>query len=47
MQLEALSFDSLRDLLDTNPYFSSIMSAVRVSEQTYFLLHDGFLFKGN
>ena len=44
MQLE---FDSFHDLLDTHPYFSPILAAVRMGERSNFLLHDGFLFKGN
>ena len=43
MQLEVSSFDLFCDLSD----FSSIMSAVRMGERSYFILHDGFLFKGN
>ena len=40
-------FDSFRDLLAIDPYFSPILDAVRAGEKTDFLLHDGFLFKGN
>ena len=47
MILEVLGFDSFHDLLDTEPYFFAIISTVRVGERTNFLLHDGFLFKGN
>ena len=47
MRLEVLGFDSFRDLLDTGPYFSAIMSIVCAGEWTDFLLHDGLLFKGN
>ena len=47
MQLEVSGFDSFRDLLDTDPYFSSIMSVVCAGNRTDFLLHVGFLFKGN
>ena len=45
--MEVLGFDLFQDLLDTNPYFSPIMVIVRMGEWTDFLLHDGFLFKGN
>ena len=47
MLLEVSSFDSFRDLLETNPYFSPILATVRMGERLNFLLHDGFLFKGN
>ena len=30
-----------------DPYFSPILAAVCVGERTYFLVHEGFLFKGN
>ena len=45
--MEVLGFDSFRDLLDTNPYFSPILVVVCMGERLNFLLHDGFLFKGN
>ena len=47
MRLEVSGFDSFCDLLDTDPYFPAIMFVVRASERSDFLLHDGFLFKGN
>ena len=47
MRLEVLGFDSFHDLLDTDLYFFAIMSVVRADERTNFLLHDGFLSKGN
>ena len=47
MQLKVLGFDSFRNLLDTEPYFSSILVAVLMGERLGFLVHDGFLFKGN
>ena len=47
MRLEESGFDLFRDLLDIDPYFSAIMSVVYEGEQSNFLLHDGFLFKGN
>ena len=47
MQLEVSNFDFFCDLLDTGPYFSPIMAAARMGERSNFLLHDGFLFKGN
>ena len=47
MQLEVSGFDSFRDLLDTDPYFLPILVVVRVGERTDYLVHEGFLFKGN
>ena len=47
IRIEVSSFDSFCDLLDTNPYFSSIMTIVRIGERTDFLLHDDFLLKDN
>ena len=47
MRLKVSGFDSFHDFLDTDPYFSSIMSVVCVGERKDFLLHDGFPFKGN
>ncbi|PKI58864.1 hypothetical protein CRG98_020763 [Punica granatum] len=40
-------FDCLCDLLETDPYFSNVLGKVRAGEKSEFLLHDGFLFKGN
>ena len=47
IRVVVLGFVLFRDLLDTDPYFSPIMTALQMSEQIDFLLHDGFLFKGN
>ena len=47
MRLEVPGFDSFRDLLEIDPYFSPVLVAIRAGEKTDFLLHDGFLFKGN
>ena len=47
MRLQVSGFDSFRDLLNIDPYFSAIMSIVHDGERTNFLLHDVFLFKGN
>ena len=47
MQLEVSGFDSFRDLLDTDPYFSPFLVAVCIGKRSNFLLHHGFLFKGN
>ena len=40
-------FDFFRDLLEIDPYFSSILDVFHVGKRMDFLLHDGFLFKGN
>ena len=42
MQLEVLSFDSFRDLLDTDPYFSPILTTVCMGERYDFLCMRGF-----
>ena len=47
MQLEVSGFDSFKNLLHIDPYFSLILVTVRVGERTDFLVHEGFLFKGN
>ena len=47
MQLEVSGFDSFKDLFDTNPYFSLILVVVQAWDNTDFLVHKGFLFKGN
>ena len=47
MMVEVPGFESFRDLLDTNPYFSIVLQDVQAGKKTDFLLHEGFLFKGN
>ena len=47
IQLEVSGFDSFRDLLDTDPYFSLILAVVRAGQRIDFLAYEGFLFKGN
>ena len=47
MQLEVSGFDSFYNLLDADLYFSPILAIVRMGERTNFLVHEGFLFKGN
>ena len=42
MILELSGFGLFRDLLDTDPYFSAIMTIVSMGERSDFLLHDGF-----
>ncbi|PKI79014.1 hypothetical protein CRG98_000587 [Punica granatum] len=46
-RIEIPDFDCLRDLLETDSYFSNVLGKVRAREKSEFLLHDGFLFKGN
>ncbi|XP_050218370.1 uncharacterized protein LOC126669084 [Mercurialis annua] len=47
LRVEVPGLDSFTDLLETDSYFSVVMRKVRAGEQTEFLLHDRFLFKGN
>ncbi|PKI50012.1 hypothetical protein CRG98_029599 [Punica granatum] len=47
LRIEVPCFDCLCDLLEIDPYFSNVLGKVRVGEKLEFLLHDGFLFKGN
>ena len=41
MQLEVSSFDSFRDLLDTNPYFSPTLVVMHMGERINYLVHKG------
>ena len=47
MKVKVPDFDSFWDLLNTDLYFSAIMTVVQAGERSDFLLHDGFLFKSN
>ncbi|PKI54050.1 hypothetical protein CRG98_025544 [Punica granatum] len=47
MHIEVPGFVCLRDLLETDPYFSNVLRKVRAGEKSEFLLHDEFLFKNN
>lgn len=47
MKNEVLGFDSIRDLLSTDPYFGPIIQDTSAATHTEYVLHDGFLFKGN
>ncbi|KAH7569029.1 hypothetical protein JRO89_XS06G0091100 [Xanthoceras sorbifolium] len=40
-------FNSFSELFDSDPYFSKVIAAVRVGENSEFVLVDGFLFRGN
>ena len=47
MQTKVLGFDLFRELLSSDPYFGLIMDDVATRKRFDFLIHDGFLFKGN
>ena len=47
MRVEVPGFDTFRDLLADDPYFSVILGDIQAGRKTEFLLHDGFLFRGN
>lgn len=47
MHNQVLGFDSLRDLLFTDSYFGPILKEAAAGLRSDFILHDGFLFKGN
>lgn len=47
MKNQVLGFDSLCELLFENSYFGPILNEVAAGLRSDFILHDGFLFKGN
>jgi len=47
MRTEVLGFDSFRELLAVDPFFSHVLDVISKGEPSVFHLHDGFLFKGN
>ena len=47
MRVEVPGLETFRDLLETDTYFSEVIQEVRAGMKTDFLLHEGFLFKGN
>ncbi|KAH7561085.1 hypothetical protein JRO89_XS10G0171200 [Xanthoceras sorbifolium] len=47
MTVQVPGFNSFRELFDADPYFSKVIAAVRVGENSKFVLVDGFLFRGN
>ena len=47
IQTKVLGFDLFRGLLSSDPYFGPIMDDVATRKRFDFLIHDGFLFKGN
>lgn len=44
---QVLGFETIRESLFVDPYFSLIIMVVQNKERTDFILHEGFLFKGN
>ena len=47
MRVEVPGLDSFSELLKSDPYFLVVLQSIQTGYKTYFLLHDGFLFKGN
>ncbi|XP_039119424.1 uncharacterized protein LOC120255731 [Dioscorea cayenensis subsp. rotundata] len=47
MLVEVTGFDSFSDFLAFYPYIFGVLVRVKCGEENEFLLHDGFLFKGN
>ena len=47
MKVEVPGLYSFPELLKTDPYFSVGLQRIQSGQKTDFLLHDGFLFKGN
>ncbi|XP_076922690.1 uncharacterized protein LOC143584547 [Bidens hawaiensis] len=47
VRINVLGLDVIREQLTTDPYFSVVLQDVQASQKSDFLLHDGFLFKGN
>ncbi|XP_038680948.1 uncharacterized protein LOC119981878 [Tripterygium wilfordii] len=47
MQVQVLGFDLLKDLLAVDPYFGPIMVYLKTDPYSDYVLHEGYLFKGN
>ncbi|XP_021971897.1 uncharacterized protein LOC110867063 [Helianthus annuus] len=47
MKVDVLGLEVIREQLAIDPYFSVILQDVETGKKSDFLLHDGFLFKGN
>ncbi|XP_076914485.1 uncharacterized protein LOC143573508 [Bidens hawaiensis] len=47
VKVSVLGLDVIREQLATDPYFSVVLQDVQAGQKSDFLLHDGFLFKGN
>ncbi|GKB13985.1 putative reverse transcriptase domain-containing protein [Tanacetum coccineum] len=47
MQVDVLGLDVMRDMVTVDLYFLVVLQGVQSGEKIDFVLHDGFLFKGN
>ncbi|XP_021985870.1 uncharacterized protein LOC110882080 [Helianthus annuus] len=47
MRVDVPGLEVIREQLVIDPYFSVILQDVKTGQKSDFLLHDGFLFKGN
>nr|GEU99590.1 putative reverse transcriptase domain-containing protein [Tanacetum cinerariifolium] len=47
MQVDVPGLDVIRDMVTVDPYFLVVLQGVQSGEKTDFVLHDGFLLKGN
>lgn len=47
MHTKVVGFDSIRDLLSSDPYFGPITRDVAAGKRIAFIMQDGFLFRGN
>nr|GEU59358.1 putative reverse transcriptase domain-containing protein [Tanacetum cinerariifolium] len=47
MQVDVPGLDLIRDMVIVDPYFSVVLQGVQSREKIDFVLHDGFIFKGN
>ncbi|XP_038719817.1 uncharacterized protein LOC120012463 [Tripterygium wilfordii] len=46
LRTSVLGFELLKDLLPTDPYFGTILRELSTRSGSYFILHEGYLFKG-
>ncbi|XP_076900241.1 uncharacterized protein LOC143554354 [Bidens hawaiensis] len=47
VRVNVLGLDVIREKLAIDPYFSVVLQDVQAGQKSDFLLHEGFLFKGN
>ncbi|GJV78564.1 hypothetical protein Tco_1514434, partial [Tanacetum coccineum] len=47
IDVDVPGLDVMRDMVTVDPYFLVVLQGVQSGEKTDFILHDGFLFKGN
>ncbi|GKC71708.1 hypothetical protein Tco_1117591 [Tanacetum coccineum] len=47
MQVDVPGLDVMRDMVTVDPYFLVVLQGEQSGEKIDFILHDGFLFKGN